>query len=78
MTAWTTAEQRTLAPNIDALLADLEPLAGKHVLVLCSAGGEVAFRAVRRGAAHVVGLELDDHLLASARRRRGGLPVRFE
>ncbi len=79
MTSWSPAEERSLAPIVDALVSDLEPLAGKRILVLCAAGGQVAVRiAARVGDGEVVGLELDERLLAAARHSRGALPMRFE
>lgn len=65
-----------------ALVADLAPLQGKRVLVLCSAAGEVAIELAQRvGRGEVIGLEYADELLAAAedaRQAHPGLPVRFE
>jgi ubiquinone/menaquinone biosynthesis C-methylase UbiE len=48
---------------------ELEPLQDKDLLVLCSAGGEVAFQlAERMEGGKVTGLEIDQELLGKARR----------
>jgi ubiquinone/menaquinone biosynthesis C-methylase UbiE len=66
---WTQAEIERLSPVLEQIRMDLEPINGKNILVLCSAGGDVAFwlaRQMKRGK--VTGLELDLRLLESARR----------
>ena len=66
---WSVEEIKRLAPLLDEVEAELEPLEGKHLLVLCSAGGEMAFRLaakMRRG--RVVGVELDQGLVEAARK----------
>lgn len=80
--AWTTAERSDLSPVVDAVIDDLEPVAGRRVLVLCSAEGDVAFRlAQRNGDGDVIGLELSDDMRATAHSRLAAVPgtnVRFE
>jgi SAM-dependent methyltransferase len=64
---WTPAEIELLLPVLEQIRNDLEPINGKCIRVLCSAGGEVAFwlaKQMRQGK--VPGLELDQVLLASA------------
>src|SRR5512143_1510589 len=66
---WSVEEIKRLSPLLDEVEAELEPLEGKDLLVLCSAGGEMAFRLaekMRRG--RVVGVELDRGLLEAARK----------
>ena len=56
-----------LSPILEMIQADLEPLDGKDILVLCSAGGEVPFwLAERMAEGHILGIELDDDLLKTA------------
>jgi SAM-dependent methyltransferase len=65
---WEQAEIKTLAPILEQIRADLEPLAGKRILVLCSAAGEVAFSLCEGiGQGDIIGLELSDELLGRAR-----------
>jgi len=64
---WTRAEIEMLSPVLEQIRMDLEPIDGKNILVLCSAGGDVAFwlaKQMKQGK--VIGLELDQTLLASA------------
>jgi SAM-dependent methyltransferase len=64
---WTQAEIELLSPVLKRIRMDLEPIDGKNILVLCSAGGDVAFwlaKQMKQGK--VTGLELDQALLARA------------
>ncbi len=66
---WSPREVELLAPILERIYGELEPLQGKDLLVLCSAGGEVAFQlAGRMEEGKVTGLELDQELLEKARR----------
>ena len=61
------AEIGMLSPVLEQIRMDLEPIDGKNILVLCSAGGDVAFwlaKQMKQGK--VIGLELDQTLLVSA------------
>ena len=82
MSTWTAEERRALQPIVDAIVDDLEPVAGKRILVLCSATGEVAFRIGERvGDGEVVGLELADDMFEAsveALADRPEVTVRFE
>ena len=82
MSTWTTEERRELRPIVDAIVNDLEPLAGKRILVLCSASGDVAFRIGELvGGGEVIGLELADDMFEAsveALAVRPEVPVRFE
>lgn len=65
---WNQAEIQELSPILEQVQADLEPLEGKHILVLCSASGDVALwlaKKVKYG--RVLGLELDPESLSVAR-----------
>ena len=65
---WEQEEIKTLSPILKQLRADLAPLEGKRVLVLCSAAGDVAFYLSESiGQGEIVGLELNDALLGRAR-----------
>ena len=65
---WEQEEIVALAPILEQIRADLEPLAGKRILVLCSAAGEVAFSLSEEiGQGEIIGLELSDELLGRAR-----------
>jgi len=66
---WSQSEIELLSPIIEQVQADLEPLEGKNILVLCSAAGEISFRLgekVKHGK--VIGIELNQELLEVARR----------
>ena len=64
---WEQEEIKTLAPILEQIRADLDPLAGKRVLVLCSAAGEVAFSLGEGlGQGEIMGLELSEELLECA------------
>ena len=82
MSSWTAEERQVLEPVVDAIVHDLEPLAGKRILVLCSAAGEVAFRIGERvGEGEVIGLELADDMLEAsveALADRRDIPARFQ
>jgi len=57
---WNRAEIDRLNLILEQLSADLAPVDGKRILVLCSAAGEVAFRlAEMMEVGRVIGLELD-------------------
>jgi SAM-dependent methyltransferase len=76
---WTDQERHDLQPIVDAVIDDLGPLEGARVLVLCSASGEVAEQiAERADRVQVVGLELDEGLLAVACHRNDRPNVLFE
>lgn len=67
---WTADEIALLSPVLEQIERDLQPLHGKGILVLCSAGGEVAFRLAKRmKRGKVIGLELDRQLLERARQQ---------
>jgi len=66
---WNRSEIDRLSPILEQLSADLAPVDGKRILVLCSAAGETAFRlAEMMETGKVTGLELDNESLAIARR----------
>ena len=65
---WTQSEIELLSPILEQIRTDLGPLDDKNILILCSAGGDVALwlvKKLKRGK--VIGLELDQALLESAR-----------
>lgn len=65
---WSQSEIERLAPILEEIQADLEPLKGKDILVLCSAAGEIPFwLAERMTQGHILGVELNDDLLEVAR-----------
>lgn len=67
---WSLSEIEGLSPILEQIQADLEPLNGKSILVLCSAVGEIPFwLAGRMTQGHILGLELNDKLLEAARRQ---------
>ncbi len=67
---WTEDEIALLAPVLEQFEVDLKPLDGKNILVLCSAGGDVAFwLAKRMKQGKVTGIELDTQLLERARQK---------
>lgn len=64
---WTKDEIALLSPVLERFEIDLKPLNGKNILVLCSAGGDVAFwLASRMKQGKVIGIELDQQLLKRA------------
>lgn len=66
---WNQVEIEKLSPILKQVQLDLEPLEEKSILVLCSAGGDVAFllgERMKRG--QVIGLELGEELLEAAQR----------
>jgi len=66
---WNRSEIDRLNPILEQISADLAPVDGKRILVLCSAMGDVAFRlAEMMEAGKVTGLELDQEVLGIARR----------
>ena len=66
---WGRNEIERLSPILEQLSADLAPVDGKQLLVLCSAMGEVAFRlGEMMEIGRVTGLEMDPESLELARR----------
>jgi ubiquinone/menaquinone biosynthesis C-methylase UbiE len=66
---WGRNEIDLLSPILEQVSSDLAPVDGKHILVLCSATGEVAFwlgEMMEQGK--VTGVELDGEALEIARR----------
>lgn len=66
---WSRSEINRLLPILEQISADLAPVDGKNILVLCSDTGEVVFwlgEMMEQG--HVVGLELDHEALGIAQR----------
>lgn len=66
---WRRAEMQKLSPILEQMQADLQPLNGKSILVLCSAQGDIPLwlgEGMKRG--QVIGLELSEKLLEAARR----------
>ncbi len=61
-----------------AVRAMLPPLENLHILDLGCGLGYFCRWAAENGAAEVTGLDLSENMLAEARRRCAGLPVRFE
>ena len=76
---WTEDEVRALAPILERVEAALGQLACARVLVLCSAGGDLALRLVPmlEGKGRVVGLELDPVLLRIASGRAAYSPLAY-
>lgn len=68
---WTKSDLERLAPILQQIENDLTPLAGRQVLVLCSAAGELVFRLAQKvGNGKVTGVELNSELLHVARDAR--------
>jgi len=66
---WSQAEIEQLSPILERVQTDLGSPGGRDILVLCSAGGDVAiWLAQRLKPARVVGLELDETSLQVAQR----------
>ncbi len=66
---WGRNEIERLSPILEQLSADLAPVDGKRILVLCSAFGEVAFRlGEMMETGHVTGMEMDQESLELAQR----------
>jgi ubiquinone/menaquinone biosynthesis C-methylase UbiE len=64
---WEQDEIKALTPILEQVHADLEPIEGKRILVLCSAAGEVVFFLSQSiGQGEIIGLELSDELLERA------------
>jgi len=68
---WSREELEGLSPILEQIHKDLALLEGKKVLVLCSAGGDVALWLGKRvgSTGKVIGLDLSEELLDLARRR---------
>jgi len=67
---WTREEIQELSPVLEAICEDLGSLEGKRVLVLCSAAGDVAlWLGKRMEGGKIIGLELDEGLLALSNKR---------
>jgi demethylmenaquinone methyltransferase/2-methoxy-6-polyprenyl-1,4-benzoquinol methylase len=67
---------RAIAPIYGAAVRAAGPVAGLHVLDLCTGTGEVADRCARAGA-RVTAIDVTDAMLDRARRKCRNLPVRF-
>lgn len=65
------------APEWPALRAMLPPLQGKRVLDLGSGFGAFCRWAIEQGAAQVTGVDLSHKMIAAARERGPGLPIRY-
>lgn len=79
---WSHSEIAKFSPILEQIQADLEPLNGKSILVLCSAAGEIPFwLAERMTQGHILGVELNEDLLKaacrSAKEKRLGPLVEF-
>jgi len=67
---WSQEEIRKLSPILEQMRADMDPLEGKSILVLCSAEGDIAFwLGEKMKSGMVIGLELCDELLKAAQAR---------
>ncbi len=78
---WTPSEIERLAPILARIGDGLRPVEEKSILVLCSAGGEVAlWLAQRMAGGRILGLELSPESLADAQRAlaAAGLEGRVE
>jgi len=76
---WSPKEREILAPVLEKVGEKIGPLEGKRILVLCSAAGDVAlWLAERMKTGRVVGLELSEDLLETARARAKDLAPRVE
>ncbi|MFZ3070279.1 MAG: methyltransferase domain-containing protein [Anaerolineaceae bacterium] len=65
---WTQNEIELLSSILEQIKTDLEPVEEKNILVLCSAGGEIAlWLAKKLKQGKVTGVELDQKLLEQAR-----------
>lgn len=66
---WSQVETEKLSPILKQVQSDMEPLEEKSILVLCCAGGDVAFLLGKRmKSGHIIGLELSEELLETAQR----------
>ncbi|MGQ9700356.1 MAG: hypothetical protein ACUVQS_04775 [Candidatus Bipolaricaulaceae bacterium] len=66
---WSPQELGKLSPLLEQIHKDLSPLQSKTILLLCSAGGDVALWLGKRASGgKIIGLELDDGLLELSRR----------
>lgn len=67
---WSPQELGKLSPLLEHIYKDPSPLQRKTILLLCSAGGDVALWLGKRASGgKIIGLELDDGLLELSRRK---------
>ena len=67
---WNEQELQILTSILEQIADEIAPLDGKHILVLCSAAGDVVFwLAERMTSGKIVGLELSSDLLALSQAR---------
>jgi len=67
---WSQQELQFLMPVLERIRAEIAPLDGKQILLLCSAAGDVAFWLARHmNGGKIIGLELDPDLLKASQRR---------
>jgi len=71
MPRWSEEDLGELEAILQRIEGELRPLRGKNILVLCCGAGQVALRLARKmaGSGQVVGLDLSDDLLETARRQ---------
>lgn len=71
MPRWSEEDLGELEAILQRIEGALRPLRGKNILVLCCGAGQVALRLARKmaGSGQVVGLDLSDDLLETARRQ---------
>lgn len=74
MPRWSKDDLGELEAILQRVVEDLRSLQGKDILVLCCGAGEVALWLGKRmaGNGKVIGLDLSDDLLESARRKAKG------
>jgi ubiquinone/menaquinone biosynthesis C-methylase UbiE len=71
MSRWREEDLGKLEAILQRVEEELKPLQGKNILVLCCGAGQVALRLANKiaGSGKVVGLDLSDDLLESAKRQ---------
>jgi SAM-dependent methyltransferase len=71
MPRWGVEDHGKLEAILQRMEEELRPLQGKNILVLCCGAGKVALRLAEKmaGSGQVLGLDLSDDLLESARRK---------
>jgi ubiquinone/menaquinone biosynthesis C-methylase UbiE len=71
MPRWRKEDLGELEAILQRIEKELKPLRGKDTLVLCCGAGQVALRLAKKmaGSGQIVGLDLSDDLLESARRQ---------